>query len=100
MRKFDGKSYIEEPVTCIKKKYRLFSLPQYLIIQVKRFTKNEFFMEKNPTIVNFPIKNLDLSEFVWDKKNTAVQTEKEAFKYDLLANIIHDGKPENGTYRI
>lgn len=48
--------------------------------------------------MNFPIKNLDLSEYVWqddEKKNG-----KEIYKYDLLANIIHDGKPENGTYRV
>jgi U4/U6.U5 tri-snRNP-associated protein 2 len=66
MKKFDGKSFIEEPVTCIRKKYRLYSLPKYLILHMKRFTKNEFFIEKNSTIVNFPIKNLDLSDFVWE----------------------------------
>lgn len=35
------------------------------MIHIKRFTKNDFFVEKNPTIVNFPIKNLDLSDYVW-----------------------------------
>ncbi len=65
-----------------------------MIIHVKRFYKNEFFLEKNPTIVNFPIKNLDLSEFVYSEKD------QKSYKYDLLANIIHEGKPENGTYRV
>jgi len=31
-------------------------LPQFIILYIKRFTKNTFFLEKNPTIVNFPIK--------------------------------------------
>lgn len=30
--------------------------------QFKRFTKNNFFIEKNPTLVTFPVKNLDLRE--------------------------------------
>jgi len=31
-------------------------------LQFKRFTKNNFFIEKNPTLVTFPVKNLDLKE--------------------------------------
>ena len=27
-------------------------------------------------------------------------TAKEATKYDLIANICHDGKPDKGTYRV
>ena len=65
LKKYDGKIFVEEPVTCVKRKYKIYDLPQYLIIHIKRFTKNDFFVEKNPTIVNFPIKNLDLSEYVW-----------------------------------
>jgi hypothetical protein len=33
-----------------------------LCLQFKRFTKNNFFIEKNPTLVTFPVKNLDLKE--------------------------------------
>lgn len=29
-------------------------------------------MEKNPTIVNFPIKNFDLTDYLWEK-----ETDKE-----------------------
>jgi hypothetical protein len=32
------------------------------LLQFKRFTKNNFFIEKNPTLVTFPVKNLDLKE--------------------------------------
>ena len=96
MKKFDGKDFFEETGTGIMKKYRITKLPEYLVIHIKRFSKNEFFMEKNPTIVNFPIKNLDMSEFIWLEENS----NGGQFKYDLLANVIHEGKPESGTYRI
>ena len=48
----------------LKKTYRIDSLPAYLIFHVKRFTRNNFFIEKNPTIVNFPVKNLELREYL------------------------------------
>jgi len=38
------------------KRFELTRLPPYLIFYIKRFTKNLFFTEKNPTIVNFPVK--------------------------------------------
>jgi hypothetical protein len=38
------------------KKFQITKLPQYLIVQIKRFTKNTFFTEKNPTVVNFPVR--------------------------------------------
>lgn len=78
------------------KKFELTKLPPFLIFYIKRFTKNLFFIEKNPTIVNFPVKNIDLAEFVSadsDIKDTC---------YDLVANIVHDGDPNigKGTYRV
>jgi U4/U6.U5 tri-snRNP-associated protein 2 len=48
-------------------------------------------MEKNPTIVNFPIKGLDMTEYIDTKENV---------KYDLIANICHEGEPEKGIYRV
>ena len=62
LKKFDGKSILEEQITAIKKQYKILKLPPYLIIHVKRFVKNNFYLEKIPTIVNFPIKNLDLTD--------------------------------------
>ena len=55
-------------------------------------------MEKNPTIVNFPIKNLDLTELI--DQDDVEPTNKKEFKYDLIANVIHEGKPESGIYRV
>uniref|UniRef100_A0A8D3D8V0 ubiquitinyl hydrolase 1 n=1 Tax=Scophthalmus maximus TaxID=52904 RepID=A0A8D3D8V0_SCOMX len=78
------------------KRFQLTKLPPYLIFCIKRFTKNNFFVEKNPTIVNFPITNVDLREYLTEE---AQVTEKNT-TYDLVANVVHDGKPTEGAYRI
>ena len=46
-------------------------------------------MEKNPTIVNFPIHGVTLGELVPDD---LLDKEKSA-KYNLLVNISHQGQP-------
>ena len=54
----------------INKAIKIFRAPKYLIIQLKRFKKksNGFFNflegDKNETFVSFPIKNLDLSNYI------------------------------------
>ncbi|NWV65058.1 SNUT2 protein, partial [Malurus elegans] len=78
------------------KRFQLTRLPPYLIFCIKRFTKNNFFVEKNPTIVNFPITNVDLREYLSEE----VQAAHAHTTYDLIANIVHDGKPSEGSYRI
>uniref|UniRef100_A0AAQ5ZKJ7 Ubiquitin carboxyl-terminal hydrolase 39 n=1 Tax=Amphiprion ocellaris TaxID=80972 RepID=A0AAQ5ZKJ7_AMPOC len=78
------------------KRFQLTKLPPYLVFCIKRFTKNNFFVEKNPTIVNFPITNVDLREYLTEE---AQATEKNT-TYDLVANVVHDGKPTEGAYRI
>ncbi|KAK2520014.1 ubiquitin carboxyl-terminal hydrolase 39 [Columba livia] len=78
------------------KRFQLTKLPPYLIFCIKRFTKNNFFVEKNPTIVNFPITNVDLREYLSEE----VQAAHANTTYDLIANIVHDGKPSEGSYRI
>ncbi|KAJ8779373.1 hypothetical protein J1605_012662 [Eschrichtius robustus] len=78
------------------KRFQLTKLPPYLIFCIKRFTKNNFFVEKNPTIVNFPITNVDLREYLSEE----VQAVHKNTTYDLIANIVHDGKPSEGAYRI
>ncbi len=66
------------------------------ISQLKRFTKNTFFVEKNPTIVNFPVRNIDLRELLSEEN----QKHNPNTVYDLIANIVHDGQPNKGTYRV
>jgi len=45
-----------------RKRYWITRLPRYLILSLGRFTRNHYFVEKNPTIVNFPVKNLELKD--------------------------------------
>lgn len=58
------------------------------MLHFRRFVKNNFFLEKNPTIVLFPLQDLDL----------CCLTGHPA-KYDLIANICHDGQPGKGSYK-
>lgn len=44
------------------KRYRCTRLPPYIILHYKRFTKNNFVEEKNPTIVNFPVRGADFRD--------------------------------------
>ncbi|WKY13551.1 hypothetical protein Q1695_004413 [Nippostrongylus brasiliensis] len=98
LQKFNGttekeyKTYNEN----IMKRFELLRLPEYLIITYKRFHKNQWFVEKNPTIVNFPISNVDL----FDCLSEDTRHEHKYTTYDLVANVVHDGKPDSGNYRI
>lgn len=67
LKKFDGEHITDELRAGVRhrKRYRLRSLPKYLVLHLKRFTKNNFFTEKNPTIVNFPIKNFELRDYLF-----------------------------------
>ncbi|KAI9306643.1 hypothetical protein BJ944DRAFT_159532 [Cunninghamella echinulata] len=68
LNKYDGTTIQE--VNGEKKRYHITRLPKYIIFHIKRFNKNNFSEEKNPTIVNFPIKNVDMKngKFVCKKK--------------------------------
>ncbi len=69
LKKFDGISFqdaLRAQKYAQKRRYRLKQLPQNLILCLSRFKKNSFNNEKNPTIVPFPVKNLDLSRYIQD----------------------------------
>lgn len=63
LKKFDGQ-HTSDDIKAGRRRFRLTKLPSYLVLHIKRFTKNNFFVEKNPTIVNFPVKNLELRDIV------------------------------------
>lgn len=60
LSKYDGTNAQES--TGQLKRFKLQRLPPYIILHFKRFTKNFFVEEKNPTIVNFPLKGLDFKD--------------------------------------
>ena len=47
-----------------RRRVRLLRLPRYLILHYQRFQHNEFFKEKNHTLVHFPLTALDLSPYL------------------------------------
>ena len=74
-----------------------FRLPPFIILYIQRFTKNTFYVEKNPTIVNFPIKSIEFGDFLTDE---AKKRYPNGAPYDLIANVVHEGAPTSGTYKL
>lgn len=102
LNKFDGiqeKEYKTYKDTFIKR-FQITSLPSIIILCIQRFAKNTFFVEKNPTIVNFPISNIDFADILSEEVKAAHAKRGVSCVYDLLCNIVHDGEPTSGTYKI
>ncbi|OWJ99394.1 USP11 [Cervus elaphus hippelaphus] len=75
------------------KKLDLWMLPETLIIHLKRFSYTKFSREKLDTLVEFPIRDLDFSEFVIKPQNDSAP---ELYKYDLIAVSNHYGGLRDG----
>ncbi|KAF3920579.1 hypothetical protein ABW21_db0200846 [Orbilia brochopaga] len=88
LSKYDGAKAQE--LGGLRRRYKLLQpLPPYLIFHIKRFSKNKFVFEKNPTIVTFPSTSLDMSPYV--------EGATEPIWYDLTANIVHESVARPGT---
>ena len=78
-----------------KKQIRFFKLPQYLIIQLKKFQNSAgiFYSsnEKKNCFIKYPINNLDLSYY-------SENNEENKQKYDLYGVIEHYGEISEGHY--
>ncbi|KAF3530055.1 hypothetical protein DY000_02037822 [Brassica cretica] len=100
LKKFDGETVTEVVRPRLARmRYRVTKSPSYLMFHMVRFKKNNFFKEKNPTLVNFPVKDMELRDYI-PSLPTAAEGEKTCTKYNLIANIVHDGKPEDGYFRV
>ena len=87
LSKYDGIRTAEQQNA--RKRYRLLHpLPPYLLLHIKRFSKNKFVSERNPTIVIFNAHSLDMSPYV--EPNPAIHQPGEPIMYDLLANVTHE----------
>jgi ubiquitin C-terminal hydrolase len=73
------------------KTYQLYKLPQILMIQLKRFKNRYFHTEKISTLVDFPLENLDMSDFVLSSSDKKPM-------YDLYAISNHYGGLGGGHY--
>jgi len=90
----------EDPWYCSKckqfqqatKKFDLWMLPPILVIHLKRFSyKNRYWREKLETLVNYPIKTLDMSTYVKGPNASHCV-------YDLYAVSNHYGSLGGGHY--
>jgi U4/U6.U5 tri-snRNP-associated protein 2 len=87
LSKYDGRRAQEHHAQ--RKRYRLLHpLPPFLVFHVKRFSQNKFVSERNPTIVTFDARNLDVSPYV--EPNPAEWPPGEPIWYDLVANVVHE----------
>ncbi|KAJ7070607.1 cysteine proteinase [Mycena amicta] len=82
LAKYDGKTFQESAGQL--RRYKCQRLPPYIILHFKRFTKNQFVEEKNPTIVNFPLRGLDFKDYV------DAPPSGESTLYDLIASVTHE----------
>lgn len=105
MAKFDGQTF-QELMNGDRRQFKIVRWPAYLIVHIKRFVKNtQQLVEKNHTIVNCPIKNLDLAPFCAPRPSAAeadaakADAAAEEHKFDLVCSAQHDGKPADGSYK-
>ncbi|SBT82334.1 U4/U6.U5 tri-snRNP-associated protein 2, putative [Plasmodium ovale] len=96
LTKYDGETETYLRNKSVPSTLTIAKLPKYLIFSINRFSKNNFFIEKNGTIVNFVIRNLDMKDYVHqDYVHLNPVT-----KYNLIANIFHSGSVNAGSYKI
>jgi ubiquitin C-terminal hydrolase len=72
----------------VKKKISYWSLPNILVIDIKRFNSNNV---KNQILVDFPVEDLNLSKYVIGYK-------KDSYVYTLYGICNHSGNVFGGHY--
>ena len=70
------------------RKILFWSLPDVLIITLKRFSNDN---RKNNKLIHFPLENFDLSKYV-------IGYDKQSYVYDLYGICNHSGNVEGGHY--
>ena len=71
-----------------KKQLKFWSFPNILVIDIKRFSSAN---NKNQILVDFPLENLNLSEYV-------IGYNKDNYIYDLYGVCNHSGSVQGGHY--
>ncbi|KAJ5073760.1 hypothetical protein M0811_08324 [Anaeramoeba ignava] len=114
LKKYDGISFHDLPVRREKRQYVITKLPRFLLVHIRRFSKNFWFEEKNNTIVNFPERKRERKEKEKEKEKNDSDSDSDSdddsddenssisfSRYHLIANICHDGpSPKEGKLKI
>ena len=74
-----------------KKSISFWSLPNILVIDIKRFNTSTTTMKKNQIMIDFPLENLDLSKYI-------IGYDKTSYIYDLYGVCNHSGSLLGGHY--
>ncbi|GAA5986293.1 hypothetical protein JCM10908_003691 [Rhodotorula pacifica] len=80
LAKYDGETTREDPTSGLLRRWNITRLPPFLVVYYKRFSSNRFLEEKNPTIVNFPLRGVDMHDYVDGAQPISTY-------YDLTANL-------------
>jgi len=91
LKKFDGISFsdiVNKAGVAQRRRYQIRNLPPYLILHLARFQTNRFLKVKNPTIVAFPVKNLDLSDYVFSSDGNRAKKERVPTEEEVRAMSV------------
>lgn len=91
LSKFDGKTSSHVIHTGESRSFRVSQVPPYLFLAVRRFSKSNFGVQKNPTVVHLPSDHLDLSR-LWSNPTFGT--------YQLIAAVSHEGTLDKGQFRV
>lgn len=81
------------------KKFELWSVPDILVVHLKRFSNARAMRDKIDALVDFPIEGLDLSQRVGAHGAEGLGVPGEEYVYDLFAVDEHMGGLGGGHYR-
>jgi ubiquitin C-terminal hydrolase len=76
------------------KKFDLWSLPPVLVVHLKRFSYSRLYRDKLDTLVEFPLTDLEMSNYLINKNN------KDETRYNLIAVSNHYGSLGGGHCKI
>ncbi|GAA5841857.1 hypothetical protein JCM11251_005404 [Rhodosporidiobolus azoricus] len=80
LSKYDGHTAREEGGKL--RRWKVTKLPPFVIMVYKRFLSNRFLEEKNPTIVNYPVRGVEMGDYVDSSASLGTV-------YDLVSNLTH-----------
>lgn len=97
LAKYDGETTREDPTSGLLRRWKITRLPPFLIVYYKRFTSNRFLEEKNPTIVNFPLRGVDMHDCTYRERR--LEAREDAHIVTLVVSVTDvDGAQPISTY--